>query len=128
MNRPIILCGLGRLGRDVLVTLRAANLNIVVIDQKRPPENGLDHVTYLQGDIRDRALLERAGVMSARAVILATSDDLANIAAALQVRSMSASVRLVIRMFNQNLLARLSKTLSNVVALSVSALTAPLMA
>ncbi|MFO0969359.1 MAG: NAD-binding protein [Gemmataceae bacterium] len=128
MTRPIILCGLGRLGWNVLATLRAANLNIVVIDQKRPPETGVDHVTFLQGDIRDRTLLERAGVMNARAVILATSDDLANVAAALQVRSMAPGVRIVIRMFNQNLMARLGKTLHNVVALSVSALTAPLLA
>lgn len=129
MTSPVILCGLGRLGWNVLGYLRAAGLKVVVIDQKpRPIDSRLENVVYLQGDIRDRVLLEQAGLAGARGVILGTSDDLANIAAALQIRSLHPQVRIVIRMFNQNLLARLGKVVHNVFALSVSGLTAPVLA
>jgi len=129
MKQPVLLCGLGRLGLNLVGYLRAANLDVVVIDHKpRPHDLRHDGVTFLQGDIRDPVLLEKAGLAQARGVILATSDDLANIAAALQVRSMNADVRIVIRMFNQNLVARLGKSVPNVFALSVSALTAPVLA
>lgn len=129
MTSPILLCGLGRLGWNVLGYLRAAGLKVVVIDHKpRPMDSRLRDVAYFQGDIRDRALLEQAGLGEARGVILGTSDDLANIAAALQIRSLHPQVRIVIRMFNQNLLARLGKAVHNIFALSVSALTAPVLA
>ena len=129
MQQMVLLCGLGRLGFNLVGYLRAAGLAVVVIDQKpKPPDARLDGVTFLQGDIRDPAILEQAGLARVRGVIVATSDDLANIAAALQIRSMNAEVRIVIRMFNQNLLARLGKTVHNVFALSVSALTAPMFA
>lgn len=126
MNAPVLLCGLGRLGYNLVNTLRAAGLNVIVIDQKaRTDDPRLVGVTVLRGDMRDRPLLEKAGVAQARGVLIATSDDLANIATALQIRSMNPHVRIVLRMFNQNLLARLGKMVDNVFALSVSALTAP---
>jgi Trk K+ transport system NAD-binding subunit len=56
------------------------------------------------------------------------ADDLANIATALTVRAINPSVRIVIRMFNQNLLGRLGQAMHNVYALSTSLLTAPILA
>jgi Trk K+ transport system NAD-binding subunit len=73
-------------------------------------------------------LLEKAGVKTARGVIIVTSDDLVNITTAMLVRQMNPDVRIVVRMFNQNLLPRLGNAVKNTVALSVSALTAPMMA
>src|SRR5262249_53579875 len=47
---------------------------------------------------------------------------------ALMVRRIHPQVRIVMRMFNQNLIARLGKAIQNVFALSTSSLTAPLFA
>jgi Trk K+ transport system NAD-binding subunit len=61
-------------------------------------------------------------------VLIVTSDDLINIATALSVRKLNPKVRIVLRIFNQNLAVRFQALLGNLVPVSVSALTAPLLA
>src|SRR5262249_60885976 len=68
------------------------------------------------------------GVAKARGVLNLTSDDLVNISAALMVRHLNADVRVVLRMFNQNLITRLGKAVNNIFALSTSTLAAPVLA
>ncbi len=127
MNRPVIVCGLGKIGTRVLDLLRVAGLKVSVIDMRCPP--GTRHgVTYFRGDCRDPRLLELAGVREAQAVIVVTSDDLVNTAAALAARRLNHQVRLVVRMFNPSLLERLGPSITNAQALSVSGLTAPMLA
>lgn len=129
MNQPVILCGLGRVGWRVLEYLKAAHLPVVVIDSTGSADDPrLAGVRFIRGDCRKPEILAQAGLAQARGVLVLTSDDLANISTALMVRSLHPDVRVVVRMFNQNLLARLGKAVSNVYALSVSALTAPLLA
>src|SRR5579862_2053577 len=128
-SKPIVLCGLGRMGWRVLEYLQAAELTIVVVDNKcRAAEPRLKGVRAVPGDCRQRELLGAAGVREAGGVLLLTSDDLVNISAMLQVRAIDADVRIVLRMFNQNLIARLEKAIKNVFALSTSLLTAPVLA
>jgi len=129
MNHPVILCGLGRIGWRVLEYLQAADLPIVVVDTVGSPDDPrLAGVRLIVGDCRKREVLEQAGLTHARGVLILTSDDLVNISTALMVRHMHPDVRVVVRMFNQNLLAGLGKAVHNVYALSISALTAPLLA
>jgi Trk K+ transport system NAD-binding subunit len=129
MERPVVLCGLGWVGWRVLDSLRAAGLPAVVIDAKTEPgDPRLSGTTAFKGDCRQVDLLERAGVKGARAVVIVTSDDLVNISTALLVRRMNPTARVVVRMFNQNLIARLGGAVKNTVALSVSALIAPVIA
>ena len=129
MERPVVLCGLGRVGWRVLGSLRAAGLPVVVIDiNTDPTDPRLNGVTAFKGDCRRTELLEAAGVKDARAVVIATSDDLVNISTALLVRRMAPAARVVVRMFNQNLVTRFHGAVKNTVALSVSALIAPMLA
>src|SRR5207248_8942181 len=85
-------------------------------------------LTAVKGDCRRPEVLEQAGVRQARGVLIVTSDDLVNVSSALLVRKLNPDARVVVRMFNQNLLARFGAVVRNTVALSVSALTAPLLA
>jgi Trk K+ transport system NAD-binding subunit len=129
MQQHIILCGLGRVGGRVLQFLRAAGTEVVVIDNHcEAGDVRLGDARLIRGDCRRVELLREAGVESARGVLILTSDDLVNISTALTVRHLCRDVRVVVRMFNQNLLARLGKALENIFALSTSALTAPLLA
>jgi Trk K+ transport system NAD-binding subunit len=129
MNQPVILCGLGRVGNRVLDYLQAAGLPVVVVDTRcQPGDPRLKGARLVQGDCRQREVLEQAGLNQARGVLILTGDDLVNISATLSVRHCHPTVRLVVRMFNQTLLSRLGKSVGNVYALSVSALTAPLLA
>ncbi|MDY3563512.1 NAD-binding protein [Gemmata sp. JC673] len=129
MERPVLLCGLGRVGLRVLESLRAAALPVVVIDLKTEPDDPrLCGATVLKGDCRRHELLERAGVKEARGIVIVTSDDLVNISTALLARKLNPTARVVVRMFNQNLITRFGGAVKNTVALSVSALIAPVMA
>lgn len=129
MERPIILCGLGRMGIKVLEYLKSAGLPVVIVDtQCKPDDPRLDGTPVIVGDCRRREVLEAAGVREARGVLVLTADDLLNITTVLTVRSLNPDVRVVLRMFNQHLIGRLGSTIRNVYALSTSLLTAPILA
>ena len=128
-QRPVMICGLGRIGWRVLETVRASGTPIIAIDDRTEPDDpALAGITYFKGDCRKTALLKQAGIDGVRGCIIVTSDDLVNVATALLVRRMNSECRIVVRMFNQNLIPRLGAAVSNTTALSVSALTAPLIA
>jgi len=129
MDQPFLLCGLGRTGWRVLDYLRAAGLPVVVIDSVcKPDDPRLQGTRLIHGDFRQRETLVQAGVADARGVLILTSDDLINIATLLLVRALNRDVRIVLRLFNQNLIGRLGKAVQNIFALSTSLLTAPMLA
>src|SRR5262249_48115553 len=129
MNQPVIVCGLGRVGWSVLEYLQLAGLPVVAIDERCKPDDArLAGVRLLRGDCRNKEILDAAGLDRARGVLILTSDDLTNISTALMIRSLHPQVRIVVRLFNQNLMARLGQAMKNVFALSVSELTAPVLA
>jgi len=117
------------MGTRILEYLHDANMPVVVVDNHcQADDPRLQGTRLVFGDFRQRAVLEAADVTNARGVLIITNDDLANISATLMVRAINPTVRVVIRMFNQNLLDRLGRTLHNVFALSTSLLTAPVLA
>ena len=129
MRPHFILCGLGKVGWRVLEYLRKAGEEVVVIDARAPAEdNRLDGVTYIVGDCRQQTLLKQARVADAKGVVILTSDDLVNLSTALTTRHLNANVRILVRMFNQDLIARLGPVAANMHALSTSALSSPLLA
>src|SRR4051812_47095327 len=129
MDRPIIVCGLGRMGARVLDYLLAAGMPVVVIDTVcKPDDPRLGKARLIQGDCRRREHLLAAGIAEARGVLILTADDLLNITTALMARGLNKEVPIVLRMFNQNLMSRLGKSVHNVFALSTSMLTAPILA
>src|SRR5262245_4886761 len=129
MDQPVILCGLGRIGWAVLDYLKAAGLSVVAIDSRcKLTDPRLAGVRVIEGDCRQKEVLEQAGVSQARGVLVLTSDDLVNISTTLMVRSLNPQVRVIVRMYNQTLISRLGKAVQNVYAHSVSDLTAPMLA
>jgi Trk K+ transport system NAD-binding subunit len=129
MKNHVILCGLGRVGWRILAYLQAAGTTVVTIDNRcLVHDPRLAGAALIVGDCQQQSVLEKAGVTEAQGIIIALSDELAGTATALLVRRLNPRARIVLRMFNQNLIARLGSTVSNIVALSTSALTAPLLA
>jgi Trk K+ transport system NAD-binding subunit len=134
MEQHYILCGLGRVGEGVLDHLRAAGARVVVIDNRcqaddprlGDPRSG--GATLVQGDCRRREILEEAGLAAARGVLILPSDEHVSLETTLMVRHLNPTVRVVVRMFNQNLISRLGSAVANVQALSASGLAAPLLA
>src|SRR5436305_11869926 len=94
-----IVCGFGRVGRQVARDLKAAGVEHVVIDPN--PENReiareLD-VAYIESDAADDEVLKAAGIERARAVIACVGSDAENIFIALTARELRADIRIVAR-------------------------------
>lgn len=128
----VVLCGLGHLGFRVLEQLLAVGAQVVVIE-KAPDGRFVAAakargVAVLARDVKDDQALVEAGVPVARAVIIATDDDMANLEVALDARRMNPGIRVVMRLFDQQLASKLSGALALDAAFSSSALAAPVVA
>lgn len=129
MHDHVILVGLGRLGYRTFLTLRRLGEPVVVIE--RDPTNQFledvrrDGSPLLIGDARREALLEDANIGRARSIILATDDDLANLETAMDARKLNGEVRVVLRLFDQNLADKVRDGFAIDLAMSQSALSAP---
>ena len=82
-------------------------------------------VRVLAGDARDVADLRAAGLATATALAIVEENDVANLHAALAARGARADIRLVVRMFNQQLGSRLEALFPEAHILSASAIAAP---
>lgn len=108
----IILCGLGRVGYRIARELMALGESFVAIERKRENpfvDEILDaNIPVLHGEARLRKTLETAGAARARAIILATDDDLANLDAALTAREIQPDIRVVVRLFDDTLATKVA--------------------
>jgi Trk K+ transport system NAD-binding subunit len=103
----VILVGLGRVGYRIYRTLHRLGIVVVIIDFDEKgeflPDARRDGAPILIGDARREALLDDAGLVHARAVVVATNDDLVNLEVALDARQKRPDIRVVMRMFDQNM-------------------------
>lgn len=94
-----IVCGYGRVGRQVARDLRASNAQVVVID--RNPDNRPtalhDGVAYIEAQASHDEVLLDAGIERAAAVIACVDSDAENIFIALTARELSSKVRVIAR-------------------------------
>ena len=94
-----IVCGFGRVGRQVVRDLRAAGVKHVVIDPN--PENREVArefgVPYVESEAADDEVLRSAGIERAQAVIACVDSDAENIFIALTAREIRSDIRIVAR-------------------------------
>ncbi len=125
----VIVCGLGKLGYRVALQLLRMEQEVVGIEQD-PDAPFLDDlhregVTVLVGNGRDRDVLVKAGVERASAIAVCTQDDLTNLEVSLHARELNPSIKVVMRMFDQQLAERVRQGFGIRTAFSTSALAAP---
>ena len=129
LSNHVVLVGLGKLGYRSFRLLRRLSEAVVVIE--RDPENQFleevrrDGAPLLIGDARREALLADAHVARARSIILASDDDLANLEIALDARKLNPAIRVVLRMFDQNMADKIRDGFNIHIAMSQSAISAP---
>jgi Trk K+ transport system NAD-binding subunit len=124
----IVVLGVGKVGVSIirgLVTLKEA----VVAIERQEESVFLDEVydmgvPVITGDGRQQKLLEQAGVRVARAVILASDDDLVNLDAALTAHDLNPNARIVLRLFDDTLARKVAGQF-NMPAISTSHVVAP---
>ena len=131
MNDHVIICGAGRVGFRVFEQLQKLAVPMVVIerDETKPflSEIRAAGVAVLVEDVRAAGALTRANIKKARSIVCATDDDLANLNVALDARKLKAGIRVVMRLFDDDLVEK-TRVSFEAQAFSTSALAAPALA
>jgi Trk K+ transport system NAD-binding subunit len=126
----VIVVGGGEIGTRVMGGLHDLGFDVALIDHSGdargiPFARSLG-IAVIVGDAPSERTLRRAGVDTAIALVTATSSDIVNLETALQARSMRGEdLRIVLRLFDDDLAYRVGRTLANTVSRSVSYLAAP---
>lgn len=132
LSHHVVVCGIGHTGYRVVQELRRLGEDVVAIEQ-RPEAPFVEPVraqgvpVHIGNAGRDE-LLEKVGIARAKAVVCATSDDLANLEIALDAKRMNPDIRVVMRMFDQRLAQKVGGALELDESFSTSSLAAPLIA
>jgi voltage-gated potassium channel len=131
MRDHIVVCGAGRVGYRVVEQLLKIGAQVVVVEKNEHAhfagalrDGG---VPVLFDDIANPKSLERVNVRTAQAIVCATNDDLANLNVALDARKLNPNLRIVLRLFDEDLVERVRDNF-RAEAHSTSALSAPAIA
>ena len=125
----VIVCGLGTIGYRVVQGLLARGATVVAVETDEngrfvAPARSLG-IPVVIGDARQREVLEQVGLGRCRALVAATSDDLVNLAAALNARALRPDLRVVVRLFDPDFAVRVQQRFAIRFTRSVSHLAAP---
>lgn len=127
----VIVCGAGRVGFRLFEQFQKLGVPMVVIERKAdaPFVTAIRDagVPVLIEDVRSSRALEQCNLAKARAIVCATDDDLANLNIALDARRLKPGIRVVMRLFDDDLVQR-TREAFEVEAFSTSALAAPALA
>jgi len=128
----VVLCGLGHLGARVLRELHSAKIPVVVIEKDQEGRfltlaKELGVPVLLRDMTEDQAMID-AGVAEARVIIIATNSDMGNLEVALDSRRMNPKIRVIMRLYDQQIASKISSALMIDAAFSSSALAAPMVA
>ncbi|MDW8067518.1 MAG: NAD-binding protein [Anaerolineae bacterium] len=128
----IVVCGLGKVGYRVIHHLLNMQQEVVGVDKDAGarflPMIRREKVPVIIGNARQQDVLEKAGVRSASAIVVATEDDLTNLDIALVARRLNPNIQVVLRMFDLELAERVREGFGFQATFSTSALAAPALA
>jgi voltage-gated potassium channel len=99
MNQHVILCGYGRIGREIAQQLSGEGVQLLVVenDPDRIEEAQQRGFTVLQGDATLDETLEEAGIHQCRALVAALPSNAANLYVILSARGLAPRTRLIAR-------------------------------
>lgn len=131
-SNHVVLCGLGRVGLRALEQLLKLGEDVVVLEMNPNNPNlafARKHgVPVLIGNGREEGIMNDLHVSAAKSIILATDDDLSNLEMGLDARKINPTIRLVLRMFDQELAEKIRESFNIQLAFSTAAQSAPLIA
>jgi Trk K+ transport system NAD-binding subunit len=125
----IIVAGLGNIGTQVVRELHALGFSVACVDPD-PTAQGITLSRRLGlptviGDAFAEETLRAAGIDTCSALVAVTSNDIVNLETALQANALRANLRIVLRMFDDDLARRVQQTVGNIVSRSISYMAAP---
>jgi Trk K+ transport system NAD-binding subunit len=128
----VVLCGLGHLGSRILDQLVAAGVPVVAMEKDPQarflPEAKATGAPILICDMKAEQSLREAGVPHARCIIIGSDDDFANLEVALDARRLNPRIKILMRLFDQQIADKIRDAFSIDQAFSPVALAAPLVA
>jgi voltage-gated potassium channel len=130
-SNHVIVCGLGHVGYRIVQNLLRNQIDCVAIETS---ENGFVQeirdlgVPVIIADATREEILQKANIGQARAIIIATNNDLANLEIALDARNIRPDIRIVMRMFDEKMARKIGKGFNIQYVFSTSAIAAPVFA
>jgi len=94
-----IICGFGRIGRDVCQSLLHSGVDIVVIDEKAPRKEGIlnDKTPYIIGDASNDEILIKAGIHRAKGLVSSVKSEAENVFITLSARGLNPELFIISR-------------------------------
>ena len=108
MHGHVIVCGWGRVGREVARFLANGNTDLVVIDRDPERLSGIAYA-YVCGDVADDETLLRAGLDRAAALVAALNTDSDNLYATVAAKSMCPDIQIIARARNNSSESKLAR-------------------
>lgn len=133
LNRPItdhiVVVGLGEVGTRVVRALREEGVDIVAIE-RNPQARGVPiakdlGIPVVIGDATRPEVLQAASVKTCRALVIVSTDDVANLETGLLARVEKPDLRIVMRLFDGDFADRVQRAFAINASRSVSYLAAP---
>jgi Trk K+ transport system NAD-binding subunit len=123
------VAGLGNVGTRIIGELHDLGFDVVGVDPD-PAAKGMSLARRLGlpvviGDAFQEETLRAARVETSLALVSVTSSDIVNLETALQARALREDLRIVLRLFDDDLAQRVQQTVGNIVSRSVSYMAAP---
>ena len=129
LHDHVIVCGLGTIGYRVVQRLAKLGVPVAAVevdeDGRFVPTVRRLGVPVLIADARVPETLRALSIATARCIVVATDDDMTNLETALNARAFRPELRVVLRLFEPDLAARVERTFNMPISRSVSALAAP---
>ncbi len=111
----VVLCGLGKVGFSILELLHDLGEQVAVVSRDVRSDWGRRAAkmaaVLINGDGRDEEALREACVEDARAIIIVSNDDVANLEMALDAKRLAPNAAVVVRIYDDKLAQRVSREL-----------------
>jgi Trk K+ transport system NAD-binding subunit len=129
LGEHVIVAGLGNVGTRIIEQLHDLGIDVVGVDKNAEAE-GIPvakrlGIRVVIGETQREETLRAAGIGDSQALVSVTDSDVANLETALNARALAAAPRIVVRLYDDDLAARVQDTIDNTVSRSTSYLAAP---
>jgi len=101
LDNHVIVCGLGKYGREIIQYFDRQNQTYVIIEQSeeaiKKVSDTAQHLLWVIGDATDDKILQQANITHAKSIIAATGDDSENMFIVLSARQLHPKIDIISR-------------------------------
>ncbi|MDX2470172.1 MAG: potassium channel protein [SAR324 cluster bacterium] len=98
MKDHYIVCGLGRIGRDVIMHLIEGGKKVVIVDVVKPDlSDAVENVPFIIGDASNEDTLKRAGIDRAKGLVSSVKSEAENVFITLTARGIRPDLFIISR-------------------------------